>query len=72
MVWCAELHTNKASIFGGPEAGNVDTTLSFLEDQIQKKFFSTTDACFHVKLMQGIQKYELILNPTSRFDLPAI
>ena len=20
MVWCAELHTNRASIFGGPEA----------------------------------------------------
>ena len=32
-------------------------TLSFLEDQIQKKFFSTTDACFHVKLMRGIQNY---------------
>ena len=44
-----------------------DTTLSFLEDQIQKKFFSTTDFCFHVKLMQGIQKYELILNPMSPF-----
>ena len=42
-------------------------TLSFLEDQIQKKLFSKTDACFHVKLMQGIQKYELILNPTSPF-----
>ena len=42
-------------------------TLSFLEDQIQKKIFSTTDAYFHVKLMQGIQKYELILNPTSLF-----
>ena len=42
-------------------------TLCFLEDQIQKKFFSTADACFHVKLIQGIQKYELILNPTSPF-----
>ena len=42
-------------------------TLSFLEDQIQKKVFSTTDACFYVKFLQGIQKYELILNPTSPF-----
>ena len=42
-------------------------TLSFLEDQIQKKFFSTTDACFHVKLMQGIKKIWIRLKSNEWF-----
>ena len=43
------------------------TTLCFLEDQIQEKVFSTSDACFYIKLMQGIQKHGLDLNPMCRF-----
>ena len=37
-----------------------------IKDQIQKKVFSTSDACFFIILIQGIQKYELEPNP-SRF-----
>ena len=46
----------------------VKYTLCFLEDQIQKKVFSTSDACFYIRLIQRIQKYGLELNGTSHFS----
>ena len=34
-------------------------TLCFQEDQMKKKVFSKSDAGFHSKMIQGIQKYAL-------------
>ena len=36
-----------------------------------KKVFSKSDACFYIRLIQGIQKYGIELNPMSHFWAPA-
>ena len=67
IVWKQGLQTEgwfwKLILF----VGTVIFTLFFQVTQIQKKFFSKSDAGFHTYLMQGIHKYAWNWNPTSPF-----